>query len=70
LFGLAQPLLDQFDVPARCLSSALRLLLESVEDKNSPCVFQGVHRPKSVTTVVLDDFQNACSPKPLKTFAS
>jgi len=66
LFGLAQPLLDQLDIPVRCLPSALRLLLEDVKYIHRPSIFQGVYRPESVATVVFDDFQDARSTKAAK----
>src|SRR6266487_7111278 len=61
LFGLAQSLLDQLHVPAWRFPPDLRFLLEGVKDVYSPCVLQGVHGAEGITTIVFDDFQDACS---------
>ena len=34
-----------------------------MKDKNHTCKFQRIHGPKSVTTVILNNFQDACSAK-------
>ena len=70
LLGLAHSLLDQLDVPARCLSSCLRFFLEGVKDIHRPSVTQGVYRAECIAALILDDFHDPAPPKPMSTSAS
>jgi len=57
-FGLAQSLLNEFDVPARRLSSSSRFLPESMENVHCVGVPDGVDRTKRVAAKVSDHFQD------------